>query len=85
MVIPPELRRAARRAVGLSQGDLARAAHVGVGTIRNYEAGHRLMNNNLAAVEHALQAMGVRVTRLQHGNYSLIVRPKAGSCPGASQ
>jgi ribosome-binding protein aMBF1 (putative translation factor) len=57
----PEQCRAARGWLGWSQGDLAREAHVGLSTVKDYEsAKRRPIQNNLDAMQRALEAAGIR-------------------------
>jgi DNA-binding transcriptional regulator YiaG len=52
--------RAARGFLDISQPELARAASVGVSTVRDFEAGRRApMLQNLKAIQAALEARGI--------------------------
>jgi transcriptional regulator with XRE-family HTH domain len=56
----PEQSRAARGWLGWTQGDLARESHVGLSTVKDYEAGKRRpIQNNLDAIQRALEAAGI--------------------------
>jgi ribosome-binding protein aMBF1 (putative translation factor) len=58
----PEQVRAARGWLGWSQQDLAKRAHVGLSTVKDFENGTRKpIANNLSAIQQALEAAGVRL------------------------
>jgi DNA-binding transcriptional regulator YiaG len=55
----PEQCRAARAWLNLSQQELAQIAHVGLSTVRDYEAGRRQpVHNNLTAIRQVFEARG---------------------------
>lgn len=61
-LITPALCRAARGLLGWNQADLAKAASIGLNTLRNFEAEKSApMANNLRAIETALDAAGVQL------------------------
>ena len=59
-ILTAELCRAARALLGMTQRELAAAAHVGSQTVADFERGARApMRNNLAAMQSALEAAGI--------------------------
>lgn len=55
--------RAARGLIAWSQKDLAEAARVGLSTVADFERGRRVpIENNLVALERALEEAGVAFT-----------------------
>ncbi|MFD1704466.1 helix-turn-helix domain-containing protein [Methylopila henanensis] len=55
----PEQCRAARAWIGMSQEELAKAASVGLSTLRDFEKGTRTpVTNNLAAIRAVLEGKG---------------------------
>lgn len=58
----PEQCRASRGWLGWSQQELADRAHVGISTIRDFEARRRQpIENNLAAMLRALEEAGIKL------------------------
>lgn len=61
-MITPAQCRAARALVDWSQDDLAKAAHLGLSTIRDFEKGRRVpTHNNLRGIKLALEEGGVAI------------------------
>ena len=59
-MITPAQCRAARALLDWSQQDLAKAAHLGLSTIRDFEKGRRVPTyNNLQGIRIALEQAGV--------------------------
>jgi DNA-binding transcriptional regulator YiaG len=59
----PEQSRAARGWLDWTQAELAKAANVGVSTVKDFEARKRTpIGNNLTALRNALQAHGIVFT-----------------------
>jgi DNA-binding transcriptional regulator YiaG len=74
--------RAARAFLDISQPELAKAASVGVSTLRDFEAGRRTpIANNLEAIRVALEAQGVRfVNRDESGTCGVLyAEPEKGA------
>ncbi len=70
--ITAEQCRAARGAVGWSQGDLADAARLSRPTVQEFERGARATHeNNLVALRTALETKGVRFWELEDGRLGL--------------
>lgn len=58
-IVPAQV-RAARGLIAWTQDELAQAAHVGLSTVRDFEAGRRQpMPANATAIRAALEAAGV--------------------------
>jgi transcriptional regulator with XRE-family HTH domain len=65
----PEQCRAARGWLGWSQQELADRAHVGISTVRDFEAGRRQpIANNLDAMRQAIEGAGLRLRFGPGGN-----------------
>jgi transcriptional regulator with XRE-family HTH domain len=61
-MLSPEQSRAARAWLDWSQEELAKRANVGLGTVRQFEKGHRTpISNNLDAMRRAIEVAGVRL------------------------
>jgi transcriptional regulator with XRE-family HTH domain len=59
-MLTPAQSRAGRALLDWSQEELARASHLGLSTIRDFEKGRRVpMHNNLAGIRRALEDAGV--------------------------
>ena len=78
MTMTPALCRAARGLLGWNQDDLAKAAKVGVNTLRNFEAEKSVpMTNNQAAIQGALEAAGIEFIPENGGGAGLRVRKRS--------
>jgi len=74
--------RAARAFLDISQPDLAKAASVGVSTLRDFEAGRRApMANNLKAIQAELERRGVQfVVNEENGTCGVLyAEPEKGA------
>ena len=61
-MITPAQCRAARALLDWSQQDLAKGAHLGLSTIRDFEKGRRVpTHNNLRGIKLALEEGGVEI------------------------
>ena len=67
MIITPEQLKAARAFLHWTQGDLAKASHVSIGTIKNFEAGRHATNySSMQSLRLALETAGIEFIE-QHG------------------
>jgi transcriptional regulator with XRE-family HTH domain len=74
-VISPETCRAARALIDWSQQQVAKAANVGVSTVKNFEAGHSTPTaNNLSGIQSALEHAGVEFVSEEHGGPGVLAR-----------
>src|SRR5580700_7916941 len=74
----PEQSRAARGWLGWSQNDLAERAGIAKNTVYGFESGQRsLTRNNLAALQRAIEAEGIRLLFDEAGMAAGIVRRDA--------
>ncbi|MCR4523796.1 MULTISPECIES: helix-turn-helix transcriptional regulator [Bosea] len=75
-MITPAQCRAARALLDWSQQDLAKAAHLSLSTIRDFEKGRRVpTHNNLRGIKLALEEEGVEVGAERSG--VAIIKPNA--------
>jgi ribosome-binding protein aMBF1 (putative translation factor) len=74
----PEQSRAARGWLGWSQSDLAERARVAKNTVHGFESGQRtLTRNNIAALQHAIEAEGIQLLFDEAGAAAGIMRKNA--------
>jgi transcriptional regulator with XRE-family HTH domain len=60
LMLTPAQSRAGRALLNWAQEELARASHLGLSTIRDFEKGRRVpTHNNLVAIRRALEDAGV--------------------------
>ncbi len=84
--ITPALCRAARGLLGWNQDDLAKAARIGLNTLRNFEAGKSApMTNNLVAIEVALESAGVRFIPENGGGAGLRMKAPQSSAKDSAE
>lgn len=74
-MVSPETCRAARALINWSQQQLAKAANVGVSTVKNFEAGHSTPTaNNLHAIQSTLEHAGVEFVSEEQGGPGVLAR-----------
>lgn len=67
-MITPAQSRAARALLDWTQEDLAKAAHLGLSTIRDFEKGRRTpTHNNLLGIKIALESAGIIFIESEEG------------------
>ncbi len=67
-MVSPEQCRAARAWLGWPQDELAKRAKIGLSTLKDFESGKRApMRNNLEAIQHAIEAAGLRLAFRKDG------------------
>lgn len=72
-MMSPEQCRAARAWLGWSQQELARRAHVGLSTVKDFERGDRKpIANNLDAMRRSIEAAGIEV--IEDGEIAVGIR-----------
>jgi ribosome-binding protein aMBF1 (putative translation factor) len=77
--------RAARGWLGWSQQELAERAHVGLSTVRDFEAKRRQpIANNIAAMQRAFEAEGIRLVFGPSGEATGIAWSGTGGGPQAT-
>ena len=77
-MLTAEQSRAARGWLDWSQEELARRAGVSLSTVRNFEKGRNVpINNNLNAMQGALEAGGVRLLLTDEGKAAGILAREA--------
>jgi transcriptional regulator with XRE-family HTH domain len=76
-MITPAQSRAARALLDWTQEDLAKAAHLGLSTIRDFEKGRRTpTHNNLLGIKTALESGGVIFLKQREGYIGLEIHEK---------
>lgn len=68
--------RTARTRIGMTQGELARKAHVNIRTITNYENGERLPKKE-QTYDDLARALGITVASLKDENSDFIIEAEA--------
>src|SRR5438477_9095003 len=77
-IMSPEQTRAARAWLGWSQSELAKRAHLSLGTVQAFERGETVpLANNIAAMRRALEEAGIRPVFDQIGMAAGIARRDA--------